>query len=51
MTPKHRMFVFKYRDMLGCREIGKRDSELFIKNEKNLTNKYWNELCPQDTAI
>lgn len=30
------MFVFKYRDMLGCGEIGKRDSELFIKNEKIL---------------
>jgi predicted dinucleotide-utilizing enzyme len=44
MTPKHRMFVSKHREMLGCGEIGKRISELFINHDKNVKNKYWSDV-------
>jgi hypothetical protein len=30
------MFVFKLREMLGCGEIGKRVSELFLNHDKML---------------
>jgi len=51
MTPKHRMFVFKLREMLDCGEIGKRVSELFINHYKNVKNEYWSDVrCPQVRA-